>query len=145
MALMGTVVMSVFALFVTGRGSAVSGRHMSEAVRIASDIATTVAARSLNDLEEQFALRDTPSAVTVVDGVQYPESVLRSTRQPAFPLAAVTRKVSEKLPGGQVDIVFTPVDPNITQVRVIVSWDEGSGRGFCSRQKITLKSAKIRG
>lgn len=84
MSLLGTVLLSVIALFYMGRGNVYSGKQMTSAVSVANEALEDLSPLTVLQLETSFNFEldggtPTPLVSNTVNGVTYANSILRST------------------------------------------------------------------
>jgi prepilin-type N-terminal cleavage/methylation domain-containing protein len=149
MALLGTVLLGIMTLFVFGRKNVYSGKQMTEAIAMGTQVMETLTALDRDGIKAAFGLPDGAGAsVGPINGVTYANSFLRTTS--SIGTGEDTRgwlarwntelTTNNKFKDGVVSIVFTPVkdgasppnDPpqfstgTVIRIRVVVTWNEGS-------------------
>lgn len=149
-ALMGTVLVSIVGLFTLGRNRVHSGKQMTAAVAIGTNVLEDISAMTLPTFNQAFnitaatALGDVP-----MDGVTYPLSISRNTttivendppgflRQWKAELASNPSRLQEPV----ITLVITPVPQlggAISRIKVFVQWREGM-----RRRSVVLDTTKI--
>lgn len=154
MALLGTVLLGIMSLFYFGRSNVYSGKQMTHAVAIGTQVLEDLSPLTMAQVESAFGFTLGTTAVTnnTVNGVSYPNSILRSTdnvsldADPPNFLDTWQAGMVGRLPEAAVDVVFTPTLANrLLQVKVIVSWQEGSrGTLGIPKRQIVMETVKIR-
>ncbi|HUF17871.1 MAG TPA: prepilin-type N-terminal cleavage/methylation domain-containing protein [Thermoanaerobaculia bacterium] len=154
MALLGTVLLGIISLFYFGRSNVYSGKQMTHAVAIGTQVLEDLSPLTMAQVESAFGFTLGTTAVTTntINGVSYPNSILRSTdnvtldADPPNFLDTWLADLDGRLPGSAVDVVFTPTLANrLLQIKVIVSWQEGTrGTLGIPRRQIMMETVKIR-
>jgi prepilin-type N-terminal cleavage/methylation domain-containing protein len=154
MAVLSSVLISVFALFVMGSQNVYSGKQMTRAVAVGNRITEDLTLLTRPDIQRVFNLATaTPGNVTVA-GQTYANSVLRlstdTTNDTGGYLARWHAFMSQQnFTDGLISLVITPVDPlaggtpsmtasPIYRIRVYVQWTEKA-----RRRSVVLDVAKV--
>ena len=143
-ALLGTILLSVVTLFAFGRRNVYSGKQLTRATSVTTQVLEDLQPVNVTTFNTQFLVTSTekPGAKTVA-GVTYPKALTRSTddltkEEPTGPKYLSRWKAllpAEKLAGGKVTLViipeqmFTADDPTtaaVVRVRVVTEWNESS-------------------
>lgn len=150
MALLATVMLGIFGMFVLGRRQVYSGKQMTQAVAVGTRAMEDLSSLDVSALLNAFAITSatTLGPVTLDAGSPLPENeytdaILRSTLNtaeetpapsgPAF-LARWKNEIdsAEKMANGRVFVVIMPrsetdlATATLFQVRVVVRWNEGT-------------------
>ena len=154
MALLGTVLLGIISLFYFGRSNVYSGKQMTHAVAVGTQVLEDLSPLTMAQAEAafNFTLGTTALTTNVVNGVSYPDSILRSTddvstdASPPDFLNTWQTTLEGRLPDAAVDVVFTPTLANrLLQIEVIVSWQEGQrGTLGIPKRQIVMETVKIR-
>lgn len=145
MALLGTVLMGIMGLFFFGRRTVASGKYMTQAVSLGTNVLEDLQSLDKTSLRATFGLgTGAGTANNGIEGENFPNSFVRTTStistttDPKGRLLAWRDLITtqNKLRNGVVTVVMTPKeDPvnaatpqmgtaTIVHVRVIVAWDE---------------------
>lgn len=144
MALLGTVVMSIMGLFYFGRRNVYSGKEMTEAVAMGTQVLEDFNAMTKAGILAAYALPTaTAGTSNTVGGQTFDNSFVRTTTaisaatDPNGYLARYQNEIvnNKKFQSGVVSLVFTPTqDPvnspaqlgtaSVIQMRVFVTWGE---------------------
>lgn len=154
MAILSTVLLSVFSLFVVGRKNVYSGKQMTRAVAIGTRVMEDLSALTRRDIERVFNLTAATPGTVTVEGASYANSVLRlstdTTNDVEGYLAGWNDFMAQQnFARGLISIVITPVDPlavgtpslvtsPIYRIRVYVQWNEE-----LRRRTIILDTSKV--
>lgn len=158
MALLGTVVMSIMGLFYFGRRNVYSGKEMTEAVAMGTQVLEDLNAMTKAGVVAAFALPATTAGTSnTVGGQTFPNSFVRTTTaisattDPNGYLARYQNEIvnNKKFQNGVVTLVFTPnLDAvnspaqlgtaTVVQTRVFVTWGEA-----VRQRQITMDVVKV--
>ena len=148
LAITSIVLLTVVSLFVMGRKNVYSGKQMTYAVSVATRVLEDLSPMTADDIRENFGLDDDTSLSTVkVNGVDYPNSVLRETKtinsttdSGKYLQAWKDLIPADKLQDASVGLIITPTSPvdakapvttaQYTKVRIYVQWNEAQRRRF---------------
>lgn len=147
-ALMGTVLVSIVGLFTLGRNRVNSGKQMTAAVAIGTNVLEDISAMTLPTFNQAFNI--TPATTlgnVVIDGVTYPLSISRTTAAivendpPGFlrQWSADLRNNPTRLQEPVITLVVTPqLGGAVSRIKVFVQWREG-----LRRRSVVLDTTKI--
>lgn len=143
MAILGSVLISIMALFVMGRKNVYSGKQMTRAVAVGTRVLEDLALMTRADVQSAFALPGSTLAAVPIGDKTYNNSILRSTTADAGTALDVDGYLTrwnaivtqQDFTRGRVSLVITPVDPGaggapsitgspIYRIRVFVQWNE---------------------
>jgi len=147
-ALMGTVLVSIVGLFTLGRNRVHSGKQMTAAVAIGTNVLEDISAMTLPNFNQAFNITAATALDNVpMDGVTYPLSISRNTttivendppgflRQWKAELASNPSRLQEPV----ITLVITPqLGGAISRIKVFVQWREG-----LRRRSVVLDTTKI--
>ncbi len=144
MALLGTVLLSIVTLFFFGRRNVYSGKQLTRATSVTTQVLEDLQPLNVATLNTQFLVKSTdkPGSVTVA-GVTYDKALLRSTddlsKEDASGPKYLTRWKAlipaAKMDTGRISLViipeqmFTADDPTTAarvRLRVITEWNEST-------------------
>jgi len=144
MALLGTVLLSIVTLFVFGRRNVYSGKQLTRANSVTTQVIEDLQSVSVLNLNAYFEIdEDTALEDVTIAGVDYEDVIVRSTADLTEEAATGPKYLdrwSKMLPpaditGGRVSVVikpdqmFTADDPTtaaLLRVRVITEWSEAA-------------------
>lgn len=144
MALLGTVLLSIVTLFVFGRRNVYSGKQLTRATSVTTQVIEDLQPLSVVSLNTNFQIdADTPLESPKIAGVDYDDVIVRSTDDLSEQDAAGPKYLNRwanlipasAMSGGRVTVVikpddmFTAGDPTtaaILRVRVITEWTEAA-------------------
>jgi len=155
MALLGVVLVSIVALFYSGRRNVYSGKQMTQAVATGTRVMETIAPMDKSAMIAAFGLPAGAGTAVPVAGTTYNNSFLRTTDDTSVdPKGYLLLWKNElidnnKFAQGNISLVFTPTaDPTntpaqlgtatVVRVRTIVSWVEGR-----RNRTVTLDAVKV--
>ena len=142
MALLGTVLLSIVTLFVFGRRNVYSGKQLTKATAVTTQVIEDLQPLSVTSLQTYFEIApDTPLVDVTVGGVDYKDVIVRSTDNLAEEDAAGPKYLarwknlipSSSMTNAHVtliikpDEIFTAGDPTtaaVLRLRVITEWNE---------------------
>jgi prepilin-type N-terminal cleavage/methylation domain-containing protein len=159
MALLATVLIGIMSLFFFGQRNVYSGKQMTQAVSLGNNVLEDLTALNVAQRYAAFGITPTtPRATVTIDGVSYPNSIIRRTTEitaatdPAGLMNRWQTLMSDnyRFNNGRMTLVFTPTeDPantpaqiqtaTVHQLRVIVQWQEGR-----RARNMTVDSMKVR-
>ena len=143
-ALLGTILLSVVTLFAFGRRNVYSGKQLTRATSVTTQVLEDLQPVNVTTLNAQFLITsaEKPASKTVA-GVTYPKALIRSTDDLTKEESTGPKYLSrwkgllpaEKLDGGKVTLViipdqmFTVDDPTsaaVVRLRVVTEWNEST-------------------
>jgi prepilin-type N-terminal cleavage/methylation domain-containing protein len=144
MALLGTILMSIITLFAFGRRNVYSGKQLTRATSVTTQVLEDLQPLNVPQINTQFLIKSTdkPAKVTVA-GVTYPKALVRTTddlsKEDSTGPKYLTRwkglVPAAKILTGRVTLVivpeqmFTADDPTTAarvRLRVVTEWSEES-------------------
>lgn len=155
MALLSVVLLSIFTLFVMGRGNVYSGKQLTQANAVGRHVLEDLSTLTINDVRAAFNIADDDTLGDIdvdttreLPGDEYTDAIMRTTEtinadtDPRGFLEDWHDQMvnQEKLGNGEVILVFRPQEPfpvaatlapdnaTVMQIRVIVRWNEGPRR-----------------
>lgn len=146
MALLGTVLLSIVTLFVFGRRNVYSGKQLTRATSVTTQVIEDLQPLNVTNLNNWFAVEaDTALEDVTIAGVDYDDVIVRSTDDPTEENndAAAPQYLDRwaalipdsAMTAGRVTVVikpdelFTAGDPTtaaIVRLRVITEWNEAA-------------------
>jgi prepilin-type N-terminal cleavage/methylation domain-containing protein len=162
MAVLGSVILSVVGLFYLGRRNVYSGKQLTFANSIGTQVMEDLSSLTMTSLYAAFVIDDTTTLTShTVNGIAYPASIVRTTSSisasteqnpPGFLTRWLTAINSpNRLQDPVVTVIMTPTLPSavltsttpkfpapaIMRIRVVISWNEGK-----RSRSITLDTVK---
>jgi prepilin-type N-terminal cleavage/methylation domain-containing protein len=144
MALLGTVLMSILTLFVFGRRNVYSGKQLTKATSVTTQVLEDLQPLSLDTLYTNFSIpaNQALTASTTIAGQTYTNVIIRSTADLSKDLATGPKYLTRwkalipasALENGKVTMVLipdniktagSPTTAAIMRIRVITEWEEG--------------------
>jgi len=154
MAVLGAVLLSVIGLFYMGRRNVYSGKQLTFANSVGTQVMEDFSSLNMTSLYDAFVITSTTSLSSVtVNGITYPNSLLRTTTTVSSsteknPPGFLTRwkdavNSPNRLQDPSVNIIMTPTTngvttstlmtsttpavpkPAIMRIRVVILWKEG--------------------
>ena len=142
MALLGTILLSIITLFAFGRRNVYSGRQLTRATSVTTQVLEDLQPLNVTNFNTQFKIINTEKpAKQTVAGVTYDKALIRSTSDltkeeatgPKYLSRWKNLLPSSKMADGKVTLViipdqmFTADDPTtaaVVRVRVVTEWRE---------------------
>jgi len=152
MAVLGTVLVSVFSLFVIGSQNVYSGKQMTRAVAVGNRITEDITLLTRGDVQRAFNLTGATLGSVTVQGKTYANSVLRVSTDTTNDTDGYLGRwnafmAQQNFTDGLISLVITPVDPAgtatiagspIYRLRIYVEWTEKA-----RRRSVVLDVAKV--
>ena len=162
MAVLGSVLLSIVGLFYMGRKNVYSGKQLTFANSVGTQVMEDLSSLTMTSLYEAFKIGDsTTLAPVTVNGITYPNSILRttntiSTSTQVDPPGFLTRwrdtvNSPNRLANPSVNLILTPTlpvavmtsttpakpAPAVMRIRVVILWQEGK-----MTRSVTLDTVK---
>ena len=141
MGLLASVLLSIVTLFFMGRSNVYSGKQMTRAVAVGTNVTEDLVAMNVARLIDGFELTEAPAANTVA-GVEYADSIVRVTSDLTHDAEGFLARWEALIPetslaNAEITLVFLPREltdaddlttTRVMQIKVVVEWDESVRR-----------------